>query len=419
MKKINFNEFKNISLLKEQGGSWSTLYSAEYNNISVIIKAQNKGSLAKTNHEDDRFLQEKSISNLNIPNCVKCYGWGNNFNGERFLVYEKLVPVPKSITSEKAIETANTVLLASRQLYLIGFNWMSSMSHVMWDKDGFTKIIDFNDDKEQLSFFLEDNQYTDCSNILLELASRSSYAVTPKELKEFAIENMIKEEYISMENVHQPIYIDKYKHFLRRETERNDINYNKLVPANRLCTDRADILNSIDLSNIKDYLDIGGNIGWFTFYLKEKYNIQGTCLDFDQPGLSRPIGWNKKVGGKIEFGKLINTLKRENLTFINEAVSPDYMKNSKSYDLIMVLSLLHLFFSQHKVTVQYWNQLFVSICEKTNKILIFEVAAGLLSNLGLKSFEELADYAKMVGKFQRTEVVGMSDSKRPFIVCYK
>ena len=96
--KISFKDLKNIKLFDIQGASWSLIYSASYNNQEVIVKTQKSGSFLKSIEiSDDRFEQEKKILLLQLENIVKLIAWGDDFNGERFLVLEKLNSIPDNI----------------------------------------------------------------------------------------------------------------------------------------------------------------------------------------------------------------------------------------------------------------------------------------------------------------------------------
>ena len=230
MKQISINTVSNLKKFSSQGGSWSVLYTGTYAGKSVIVKAQAPGSLAKTDPLDDKFLKEKEAFDYEIPGIVHCFGWGDDFEGERFIVLERLKNIPSKITPQKMQEIANTIFLVARQLYLRGINWCATPKHVMLDQHNTPKIIDFNDDYQERASFLTmvpGYNYKDTVIQLCKLANVESSVVLKN-----AFDNLVREEYASLENVHQPIYFQRYADYLRRETETNDKAYNKLVPPN-------------------------------------------------------------------------------------------------------------------------------------------------------------------------------------------
>ena len=140
---------------------------------------------------------------------------------------------------------------------------------------------------------------------MIQLLCKAS-EVDAEVITERAIANLVETEYQSIENVHQPIYFDKYSHILRRETDGKDPNYLKLVPANRKCIERAEMIyNAVNsISSTGTCLDIGCNVGYFSFLLAENgYDVLGVDYDKagDVAGGIRPQEWSNGTGGLIDF----------------------------------------------------------------------------------------------------------------------
>ena len=166
-------------------------------------------------------------------------------------------------------------------------------------------------------------------------------------------------------------------------------------------------------------LDIGGNIGWFCFYFQDKHGLKTTCIDFDWPGETRPQGWPTDCGGKIEFSKMIGENFNVEPTFEFMNITEKTAQSLGEYDVVMVLSLLHLYFTQHKISFESWLRMFKIIASKAKKTFIFETSANILARVGAGSFEDLGTKAKIWGKFRTVEVLAKSDARRPMIVCHR
>lgn len=414
--KIKAKELQ-IKRILEKGCSFSTVYLATWKGQEVAVKAQDKGSLQKTNPKDDRFIQELKILQLELRGTVKLLAYGDDLDGERFQVLEKLNKLPKLLSSIQVEKIIKTIIVTSRQLYLRGFNWTSSIRHIMFDDKGDPKLLDFNDDNIKENEFISRPKYYDVNVVCRAICEMANIG---EEIISNTWDYLIKEEYQSLENVHQPIYFEKYKHTYRRETEQDDPNFMKLVLPNRQCIDRGKmIIKAIEnLPKGSTCLDIGCNVGWFTFMLQEK-GFEATGVDFDKSGDMRPHDWKNGTSGKIEFCRLIGELGHLQPKFDFADVTVDYLSKMPEYDVILALSILHLYFTQHHVSRDYWFKLFENICKKTKSILIFETSGNILNNIGVGSFNEFAELAKRVGKFKSTDVIGVSDVKRPLIVCTK
>lgn len=399
---IQISELKNIKKLSSRGLSWSTIYAAQFKERDVIVKAQDKGSLEKTN-KDDRFAQELNVLKLGLEGIVTLIGYGDDFDGERFVVLEKLEKLPVKFTLEQATNIIGTALMTSRQLYLHGFNWVAILKHVMLDCSGKVKLIDFGDDNMRSLSFLRRHQAYDIIALCEEVCKSANLSTG---IIDGAMTKLIESEYQSLENVHEPIFFEPYAKFYRTETESDDPNFGKLVPPNRQCVDRKKmILDTVGhLSLGKTCLDIGCNVGWFTFLMQQQ-GFSSTGIDFDK--------------GKIEFNKLLAELNEVKATFLFADVNVDYVNKMAQYDVILALSILHLYFIQHKVSRAYWFELFEGICKKANEIFIFETSGNILRNIGVESFGEFMKLAKRIGEFSKVESIGSSDAKRPLIVCTK
>ena len=417
MNKLSIKLFNNLELFERQGGSWAALYKATYNGTPVIIKTQKPGSLHKTNPKDDRFILERDRLGLNITGVVKCFGWGDNFDGERFLVLEQLKPL-STISDTKIQGIANTILLADRKLYLHGFTWVPVMKHLGLDSKNNIKVLDLNDDVDlNIPYFGKERESGpyNIKGLIFELCRH--FGGDPKTVWNNAVENLIREEYLSLENAHQPIPIKEYEHFLRTETEENDPNFGKPVPANRNCYDRLDMISkAIEPYKGNSVLDIGTNIGWFCFEL-EKLGYKATGIDLDLPASSRPKEWRTGVAGKIAFAKMLGELlEKKNLEFYTWNVTNKSTDALSEHDIVLNLSLLHLYFSQHKVSKQWWFEMMDGLFAKTRKVFIFEARLTLLDAVGATSFEDLAQKLADRGGFTKIKFLGRSDNRRHVIM---
>jgi len=285
MIKINRDEVHNVAKFFIQGGSWSTLYSGHYDGKDVVIKVQDPGSLDKTNNSDDRFVQELEILKLDLPGIVTCYGYGDDWEGERFIVLEKLNP-PQTFGDLGALKSSmQDAIVTSRQLYLRGFNWTWNINHLLFDEEGNTKLIDFNDDAYLVkeSFFNRDSS-VDILNFIEKMCEFHGHQNSTKEVIKQAFDYLVQEEYKSLENAHDPVYFEGYENLLRTETESNDPMYGKLVKANRNCHDRANMIKGALSGVTGTSLDVGCNTGWTPFLMNE-LGLSASGVDSDDtPG---------------------------------------------------------------------------------------------------------------------------------------
>jgi hypothetical protein len=389
------NELKSVNKLNTGGLSQTDIYSAKYKGKNVIIKVNNA-------ENDNRFMQELDILKSNIDGVVNMIGYGDDFNGAKFIALEDLCNLPAKLSEETMREYIYTIISASRKLYLRGFNWVCSKKHIMVDSQGNIKLIDFNDDNYEEPSFVYRQEYYNIFVFCGQLCDK--YGYNPTTILQDTMNRIVEEEYQSLKNVHEPIYFEPYNQYYRMETEKDDPNYMKLVPPNRVCIDRAEIImnNIKHLKGNETCLDIGCNTGWFTF-LMQNGGLRATGIDFDKE--------------KIEFNKMVSDLQESEATFEFADVNLGYVKQMPKYDIILALSILHLYFTQHNVTKEYWIELFRGICDKTRKILIFEVSANIFKNVSVGNFGELAELAKNIGGFSTVNVAGKSDANRPLIIC--
>lgn len=404
MKKIKNNDIFDVRKIENQGLSWSSIYEAKYNGEKVIIKAQDKGSLEKTNSKDDKFEQEKKILELKFEHMVNLIGYGDDFFGERFLVLEFLKHIENWDDENLIRNVSDGIFTLSRQLYLEGFNWPVSKKHIMLDINNNVKFIDFNDDREERISFLDKNKYFDCfefvNNNLKNIIKNGENIVSKESLRK-----LIEKEYQSLKDVHEPIFFEEYRDVPKKETDENDPNFGKLVPANRMCFDRGKIIYDEiqDFDNLK-ILDLGCNVGWFCFFLDEKGAL---ChgVDFDKD--------------KIEFCKMLNDAQNRNCKFEHNNICKEYIENLENYDLVLALSILHLFFNQHKYSKEEWVSLFKEISKKTGKYLIFEICTSVFKHFEVSNYDQMADVAKHLGNFKNSRVIGKSNEGRSLIICEK
>lgn len=414
--KIDLNEIKNFKKFSQQGLSRTTIYVGLYNNQEVIIKMQNDTST----FSNERMDQALKVLNLNLHNIVNLIGTGETKDHRRFLVLEKLNGFPSSLSEPELQNILNTILITARKLFLRNIPWVVRpvyMGHVGMSKDGIVKLLDFNDDR------LESTNFTGyLKEIEMELFFKNFCKIYNIEnyidYYNNAITSLIKEEFASLENVHQPIYFRPYTEFLSRETETNSPDFGKLQIPGRKCTDRAKILDSLLNNNYgtkQTCLDIGCNMGWFCFYLNEK-GLLPTGLDFDWPGTNRPLEWQNGTSGKLDLTKFVRDLHNLNINFITADFNLDYIKQMPSYDIVLAFSVLHLYFNQHHYSLEKWIELFKELCKKINHTLIYEIAyIGQTFNLNNNDF---AHKVKEWGKFTSVEFASIK-SKRPILICKK
>ena len=409
--KISINEISNISLFEEQGGSHFDIYTGYYKEEKVIVKAvqiRNITDISIRKHNIEKFKQNFEIVQLQYDGMVRLYGWGDDFGNNNFLVKQLLNTLPSFIEEDEFQKIFNVVLSVTRKLYLLGFNWTPSLKHVLYDDNNDPKLIDYNDDNDKKTSFLYSKDYYDYSLFLEELARFHNGKMEIGKIRfmiDNAIQKMIIEEYQSLIDVHQPIFFDILKNTPKKETDPNDPNFGNLVPANRNCYDREKIIkDNIDCKYMegKTLLDFGTNVGWFCFCF-DKIGINVTGVDFDE----RKINFNKLLCEKFSL----------NCNFIFEKINADFIRSLDSYDMILGLSIFHLFFTQHKYSYNDWVDLISLICSKAKKYFIIEVSSDVFEPLNIDSFDKFCLFINELGGFSVTKIIGYSNEGRPLILC--
>lgn len=407
--------FRETHLTEKQGlGSfvWTAVFGVQ--NREIILKVH------KTRIGLEREVQ---AFQHNIPYLVDYMGVCEDPNVGKFIMLEKLKDLPEVINADLMKEIATKSLIAMRQLYKHGVPWICRLDHIMMDDNGRVKLIDFNDDSlPKVPFYAEDGSEAimmhgvcDSEGLYTHRyhAPRSGWIAIMEYLCKknglgkgvlYEAEHaMIEYEYQALENVHQPIYFDQYKDILRRETEKDDKDYGKLVEPNRKCEDRAKmIMDNIDLHSGQTWLDIGCNIGWFCFNFENYYTMKG--IDFDK--------------AKIEFATMLAEGNMSDVKFEHAEINLEYVLNMPSYDIISALSTLHLKLIEDKKSYAFWN-LFAAISEKTNDILLFEFPPHAYGVLMVEDTEHLIKMIKASGKFKEVIQIGITDANRPMLKCVK
>jgi predicted Ser/Thr protein kinase len=404
---ISFSELSNVCLAETQGESWSSIYAATYQGEEVVVKAQKPGSRKKAiDINDDRFEQALDVLKVPRKHVVKVYGWGEDFNDERFVVMEKLHEIPEGLSKDQVQEIVDAVYLTARDIYLTHDHFWGFYENVMFDKNGVVKIFDFNDDATPGVPFINNCEDFDmkCYNykfVATWLCERDGY--DPDEVLRNTYRKLVEAEYQSLDNVHEPIYFNEFNDIPKCETDPNDADYGKLVKANRTCTDRADLIKA-NITNISGMtsLDIGTNVGWFTF-LMDELGAVATGVDFDRQ--------------KIDFNNMISQMYEKKANFSFADVDRIYVEQMPEFDIIMALSILHLFFSQHGYTPEEFEELFIGMCRKAKKYFIFETSSLVLEKFQLGSWESLCELTKKLGTFKEVRIIGTSVEGRPLILC--
>lgn len=407
--------FRETHLTKKQGlGSfvWTAIFGAQ--NREIILKVH------KTRIGLEREVQAFQHK---IPYLVDFMGVCEDPNVGKFIMLEKLKDLPEEIGADLMKEIATRSLIAMRQLYKHGIPWICRLDHIMLDADDRVKLIDFNDDMlPKIPFYAENEKeaimmhgvcdsgglYTHryhCPRsgwiaIMEYLCKKNGLG---KGILYEAERAMIEYEYQALENVHQPIFFDQYKDILRRETEKDDKDYGKLVEPNRKCEDRAKmIMDNIDLDSGQTWLDIGSNVGWFCFHFENYYTMTG--IDFDK--------------AKIEFATMLAQGNSSGVKFEHAEINLEYALNMPSYDIISALSTLHLKLVEDKDWKAFWD-LIEAISEKTSEIFFFEFPPHAYKYLEMSKKAEFIEMVGNIGRFKEVTQIGITDANRPMLKCQK
>jgi SAM-dependent methyltransferase len=394
--------------------------------LDVKIGVQEKDIVLKVPNTEECLKRELEVLNMRIPNTVTFLGMGEDGNLGKFLMLEKLYPLEKDIGHDRMVNIASTVMTTSRQLWKLGIPWICKEEHIMQDENGNIKLIDFGDDPYMPIPFYGKTDDTeaiimdgDCckdgkyqmrykyplSGFVAVMKNMCHRNDLPMSLLMEAEIEMIAHEYQSLKDVHQPIWFEDYNHIYRTETEPNDKNFGKSVPANRNCEDRAAMLYENAepwMTHETTWLDIGCNVGWFCFEFADKFKMTG--IDFDHD--------------KILFNKMMAEGQRVDVNFIHADVTPDYVDTMPEYDIISVMSMLHLKLVADKDSVEFWK-LFRAIAKKANKMMFFEFPPHSYSLAGSKDIHSFMENVKRNGEFKSVGQIGITDAGRPMLKCLK
>ena len=416
--------------------------------FNALIGVQEKEIIVKLHSTADGLKREcRAFDGLDIPYIVDCYGISQGTDGNQYMMLQKLKDLPEVIDRVLMRKIATRSLIALRQLWKHDIPWICKLDHIMLNNAGEPKLIDFNDDPcPAIPFYAKEGEeaimmnsvcdsngiYVDKSRyprsgwlaIMTYLCQKNGIPTNVLYEAEYA---MVEYEYQHLEDVHQPIYFDQYKDILRRESEKNDPNYGKLVEPNRNCEDRAKmIMDSIDIKKVsaptvqiknyiigqvaerypplrkKTWLDIGCNVGWFCFKFSEHFQMTG--VDFDE--------------AKIQFATMLAQDERSSCKFEHAEITLEYVAEMPCYDIISALSTLHLKLIEDKDSTAFWN-LLKAICDKVNDIFFFEFPFHAFGYLDINSIEHFTDNIRINGNFKDITQIGVSDANRPVLKCIK
>ena len=406
--------------------------------FNALIGVQEKEIIVKLHSTADGLKREcKAFDGLDIPYIVDCYGVSQGADGNQYMMLQKLRDLPEVIDRALMRKIATRSLIALRQLYKHDIPWICKLDHIMLNNNDEPKLIDFNDDpcpkipfygKEGEEAIMMDGECDANGTYLGRNATpRSGWLAImsylcqkngiPPEVLYEAEYAMVEYEYQHLEDVHQPIYFEQYKDILRRETEKDDPNYGKLVEANRGCEDRAKmIVDNVDCSNYMivgsdsgisvskntSWLDIGSNVGWFCFYFEKWFTMTG--VDFDE--------------AKVEFVTMLAQDERSSVKFEHAEITLEYVANMPSYDIISALSTLHLKLVEDENVIAF-QSLFIGICEKVNNILFLEFPPHAYKYVHTVDTIEFIAMIKKMGDFKEVTQIGVSDANRPVLKCVK
>jgi hypothetical protein len=188
------------------------------------------------------------------------------------------------------------------------------------------------------------------------------------------------------------------------ETDPNDKLFGSLVVANRKCIDRGKLIKENINFEIKGkrFFDFGTNVGWFCFYF-DSLGATVKGVDYDR--------------GKIEFNKLLSEKFKIDCEFECSKIDIDFVDKMEEYDVVLGLSIFHLFFTQHGYTRDMWIELMTAICNKVRMVFVIEVSTDVFGPLGLGNYEDFIVFMKNIGNFDSVKSIGRSLEGRPLIMC--
>jgi hypothetical protein len=407
-------EFKQVTSLNTQG------FGSECYNAKMGVAE--KPVILKVPHTEECYFREVKVLASNIKGLVKCLDVGVNDMG-KFMVLEKLHDIPEYLEPEVMLALATDVLITSRQLYKHGIPWICRKEHIKMDDEGHIKLLDFGDDPydRPIPFYgkeeaiIKDGE-CDISGGYIDrgLFPWSGYLALmkwycdnndiPYNIIEAAEASMVAYEYQNLKDVHHPIWHEEYSDILRTESEKDDPKYGQLVPANRDCNDRADMIyENIEpwMTEETTWLDIGCNVGWFCFEFADHFDMHG--IDFDNE--------------KVQFATMLAEGQGSSATFSTWDINLSTVDSLPEYDVISVLSMMHLQLVKDQDPIAFWK-LFKAITKKAKKMFIFEFprhSMGLL-NIHPKFFVQ---NVKLHGAFTSVEEIGISDAGRAVLKCLR
>jgi hypothetical protein len=394
--------------------------------IECSIGVQKKRIILKMPNTPECLSRELEVLDMRIPNTVTFLGMGEDAQGGKFIMLEKLEPLPEVLTEREIVEIATVVLITMRQLWKLGIPWICRSEHIMLDEYGKVKLLDFGDDPYMpIPFYQSDDEQEAiimdgecCQDGKYQMRFKyplSGYVAVMKHLCDVndvdwgvlhhAEKSMVAYEYQSLADVHQPINHDEYKDIMRTESERDDKNYGYLVPANRECEDRAKmIIEHAEpwMMNETTWLDVGCNVGWF-------------CLEFS--GLFNMSGVERDIN-KVIFAKMIAEGERKEIDFRQGEMNKTYADEMPEFDVISVMSMMHLELVRTKDMITFWS-LFTSITAKAKKAFYFEFPPFAVQYLNIVGFDNFIKNVAHHGGFKKVEQIGVTDAGRPMLKCLK
>lgn len=394
--------------------------------FDVKIGVQEKDIILKVPNTPQCLERELAVLNMRIPHTVTFLGMGEDPSLGKFLMLEKLYPLDDVILHNDFVNIASTVMITLRQLWKLGIPWICKEEHILQDENGNIKLIDFGDDPYMPIPFYGKTDDTEavimdgncCKDGRYQMRYKyplSGFVAVMKNICERnnlpillikdAEMDMISYEYAQLKDVHQPIWFDEYRHLLRTESEPDDDYFGKLVPANRECEDRTEMLEHAlfnDMDKNMTWLDIGCNMGWFVFEFAEHFDMEGVDIDHD----------------KILFNKMMAEGERVSVNFTHADVNLDYVDQMAERDIISVMSMLHLKLVKDKDSSEFWI-LLEAIAKKAGSIFILEFPPHSYGLLGMGNTPEFIKRIQDIGKFKTVEQIGTTDAGRPMLICRK
>lgn len=415
----------------EKQGYGSVVYKCNYGvqKMPIVIKVSNT---------EECFHREVENLQKDIPNAVKMLGSGSDPSVGNFIMLEELKPLPDIIDEPTMDDIVWSMLETIRWCYLNDVTWIPKLDHIMLNNDGEVRLVDFGDDHYgPVRFFGDSGRHIEgmlmdgsCDNdgnyIMRYTYPLSGFrAIISYLLKKNNIDrdirmyelDMVIAEYQRLKDVHEPINYPYLSNIFRTESEPGDAKCGQLVPPNRTCRDRAEMLSKHlpikrGRSDIITWLDIGCNVGWFQFeFAKLGFNMIGVERDTE----------------KVNFNIMISDLHEHRVdlpdTFIypifkSGEVDIDYISQQPMYDIISAFSILHLKLVQDKDRVAFWN-LLEAICSKVKSLFFLEFPPHSYALAGVSDTKQFIEEVKRIGKFDSVEQIGVTDAKRPMLKCTK